>query len=69
MYKWGHNGKFVAKYWRWEGRSPQNFQGARVAYSECPPKLCSECPPKTKIFPGHTLLFSVPLFFLMSFFS
>ena len=21
----GHNGKFVAKYWRWEGRSPRNF--------------------------------------------
>ena len=28
----GHNGKFVAKYWRWEGRSPRNFQGARVIF-------------------------------------
>ena len=25
----GHNGKFVAKNWRWEDRSPQNFQGAQ----------------------------------------
>jgi len=28
----GHNGKFVAKYWRWEGRSPRIFQGARVIF-------------------------------------
>jgi hypothetical protein len=56
----GHNGKLVAKYWMCEGRSPGNFQGARV--------LCSECPPKAEIFPGRAPMFRVPLFFLLLFF-
>jgi hypothetical protein len=27
----GHNGKLVATYWLWEGRSPRNFLDARVS--------------------------------------